>query len=307
MNIVFMGTPAFAVASLDAIVERGDKVALVISQEDKPRDRGKKIQMPAVKERALDLGLAVYQPQSIKSDEAYERLSAINPDLIVVTAYGQIVPKRILDLPKYGCINVHASLLPKYRGAAPINFVLVNGEQQTGITTMYMAEGLDTGDIILADVIDIAEEDTAATLHDKLAELSKETLTKTLALIEQGKAPRTAQVDSESSYAPLITKDMGRLDFRKSAEALVNLSRGMAVYTNYKGEKVKLFHLKKGGPIASTEYGKIKSIQPDSIEIIAKDATLKVYEIQFPNKKRLKVSDYLKGNTLDMSIKFGEE
>lgn len=271
MNIVFMGTPQFAVSSLDAIVERGDTVKLVISQEDKPRDRGKKIQMPAVKERALELGLEVYQPKSIKSDEAYAKLKEINPDLIVVTAYGQIIPKHILDLPKYGCINVHASLLPGYRGAAPINFVLVNGEKQTGITTMYMAEGLDTGDMILADAIEIEDDDNYMTLHDKLAALSKETLTKTLALVEQEKAPRIAQDDEQSSYAPLITKKMGEIDFTQSAEDIVNLSRGMAVYTTCNGDKVKLFNIKKGEPNSSTEFGKIKNVESDYIEIIAKE------------------------------------
>ena len=306
MKIVFMGTPVFAVSSLEAILDRGDKIELVITQEDKPRDRGKKIQMPPVKEKALEMGLEVYQPKSIKSDEAYEKLLKIQPDLIVVTAYGQIIPKRILDLPKYGCINVHASLLPKYRGAAPINFVLINGEKTTGITTMYMAEGLDTGDMILMDSIEIEDADNAATLHDKLALLSKKTLVETLDLIEEGKAPRTPQNDSESTYAPLIKKDMGKINFANPAEDIVNLSRGIAVFSTYRGENVKLFNLTKGKKTNSTEFGKIESINPDNIEIIAGGHTVKVHDIQFPNKKRMKVLDFLKGNQLDSSLKFGD-
>ena len=306
MKIVFMGTPLFAVSSLDAIIQRGDEVKLVISQEDKARDRGKKIQMTPVKERALSLGLDVYQPKSIKSDEAYEKLLEIKPDLIVVTAYGQIVPKRILDLPQYGCINVHASLLPKYRGPAPLNFVLINGEEETGITTMYMAEGLDTGDMIISDSLKIKEEDTISSLHDKLADLSKETLTKTLDLIEKGQAPRTAQDHSQSSYAPLITKNMGKIDFSRPARSIINLSRGIGVFTSYKGDQVKFFDIKLGESSESQEYGKIKDIGTIHIEIIAKDSTIKVHEIQFPNKKRMKISDFLRGNTLDETIKFGQ-
>lgn len=305
MKLIFMGTPQFAVSSLDTLVERGDEIQLVITQEDKPRDRGKKIQMPAVKERALELGIEVYQPKSIKSDEAYEKICNLNPDLIVVTAYGQIIPKRILDIPKFGCINVHASLLPKYRGAAPINFVLIHGEKETGITTMYMAEGLDTGDMILADSLKIEEEDNTASLHDKLAQLSKKTLAETLALIEQEKAPRLPQDHEKSSYAPLITKDMGKIDFSKSATEIINLSRGISVYTDYNNQNIKLFELKKGEASSSKEYGKIKAIHPDHLEVIAKDATVKIYEIQFPNKKRMKVSDYLKGNHMDPNIRFG--
>ncbi len=306
MKIVFMGTPEFAVYSLNAIINREDQVELVITQQDKARDRGKKVQMPPVKERALELGLEIYQPASIKSDEAYEKLLKIKPDLIVVTAYGQIIPKRILDLPRYGCINVHASLLPAYRGAAPINFVLINGEKETGITTMFMSEGLDTGDMILHDKISIGEDDDAKSLHDKLARLSMKTLTKTLDLIEKNEAPRTPQDDALSSYAPLITKNMGRIDFSKSARDIINLTRGLQTFTSYKGENVKLFNIKAGQASDSKEFGKIININEDNIELVAGDSTIKVYEIQFPNKKRMKVSDFLKGNNLSPSSKFGE-
>ncbi len=181
MKIIFMGTPDFAVSSLDAIAERQDEIVLVISQVDKPRDRGKKLQPTAVKKRAEELGLRVYQPQSIKSEEAFEEIRRLEPELIVVTAYGQIIPKRILDIPKYGCVNVHASLLPKYRGAAPIHYAILNGDDETGITTMYMSEGLDTGDMIRKDVIKIEPSDTTAELHDKLALLSKKNLDADLA------------------------------------------------------------------------------------------------------------------------------
>ncbi len=304
MRVVFMGTPEFAVSSLDAVIERGDEVALVISQQDRPKDRGKKMQPPAVKKRAEELGLPVFQPESIKSDETFELLKEIRPDIIVVTAYGQILPRRILELTKYGCVNVHASLLPKYRGAAPIQFAIINGEQKTGITTMYMSEGLDTGDMILKDEIEILPDDTSATLHDKLALLSKETLTKTLDKIERQIAPRIAQQEELSSYAPLISKQMGHIDFSKEASSVINLVRGLPTYAYLDEHLIKLFDARLGESTDSEEYGKIIRLHKDSIEVIAKGHSVLFYEIQVPNKKRMHVSDFLKGNSLETGAVF---
>ncbi len=302
MKVVFMGTPEFAVYSLDAIAERGDEIALVISQEDKARDRGKKIQPPPVKERAIELGIEVFQPKSIKSDEAYEILQKINPDIIVVTAYGQIVPKRILDLPKYGCINVHASLLPKYRGAAPIHYALIDGEQKTGITTMVMAEGLDTGDMLVADEIAIDESDDLKSLHDKLAVLSKKTLTKTLDMIEKGGVIRTEQDDSKSSYASLIHKEMGHIDFSKTPREIINLSRAIPTFAYMEGQVIKLFDGKVGSENISEDYGKIVQVGKDHLEIQAKGGIICFFGIQMPNKKRMRVEDFLKGNKIETSL-----
>lgn len=304
MKIIFMGTPDFAVFSLDALRERKDEILLVISQEDRPRDRGKRVQPTPVKKRAEELGIEVYQPKSIKSDEAFDRIAALKPDLIVVTAYGQIIPKRILDIPRYGCINVHASLLPKYRGAAPIHFALINGERTTGITTMYMSEGLDTGDMILKDEIRIADEDTLQTLHDKLAYLSKKTLTDTLQKIECEEAVRIPQNDTESSYAPLIKKEMGHIDFSKTPREIQNLSRALSVYAKMNGESIKFWNAQLGDDLQSEDYGKLIRINKDNLEIAANGGTVKFFEIQLPNKKRMSVEDFLKGNRVEQGIIF---
>ncbi len=306
MKIIFMGTPEFAVYSLEVLKERNDEVLLVVSQEDKPKGRGKKLQMTPVKEKALEYGYEVFQPKKLREEESVEKLKALEPDLIVVTAFGQILTKEILDIPRYGCINVHASLLPKFRGAAPINFAIIEGEQKTGITTMYMAQGLDTGDMILKDEIEITSEDTAGTLHDKLAALSQKTLRETLALIENGNAPRTVQDDSLSNYAPMMSKELGHLDFSKDAVSIINLSRGVdpwpSSYAKLDGEVVKLFNMKLGNKTENKNYGEIVAVSSEYIEVVAFDRTVFIYEVQFPNKKRMPVREYLKGN----DIKTGE-
>ncbi|WP_028828500.1 methionyl-tRNA formyltransferase [Proteocatella sphenisci] len=302
MKIIFMGTPEFAVNSLEVLKERGDEVLLVISQKDKPKGRGKKLQPTPVKEKALEYGFEVYQPDRVKEKQSVELIKSLNPDLIVVTAFGQILTKEILDIPRLGCINVHASLLPKYRGAAPINFAIINGEEKTGITTMYMAEGLDTGDIILSDEIDIEPEDTSGSLHDKLADLSKKTLSRTLELFEKGQVPRIAQDHSKSSYAPMMNKELGHLDFSQDAKAVINLARGVdpwpSAYAKLNDETVKLFDLKLGNPSLNNNYGEIIDVKSDCIEIRAKESSVLVYEVQFPNKKRMPVKEYLKGNDI---------
>lgn len=301
MRVIFMGTPDFAVSSLDALIERGDEVLLVVSQEDKPRDRGKKVQPTPVKERASALGLPVYQPKSIKTDEAYEMLKQYDPEVIVVTAYGQIVPKRILELPKYGCINVHASLLPKYRGAAPIHYALIDGEEKTGITTMLMSEGLDTGDMLLTDELIIEESDNLESLHNKLAALSKKTLVNTLTLLERGQEKRIPQNEELSSYAPLIKKELGHIDFSRSPQDIFNLLRAVSGYAHMDGKTVKLFGVKEGNRSESEEYGKIVRVAKDHIEVIANGGTIRFFEIQMPNKKRMRVEDFLKGNSIEVS------
>lgn len=299
MKIIFMGTPDFAVYSMDAIQERGDEIALVISQEDRPRDRGKKIQPTPVKQRAQELEIEVYQPLSIKIEEAFEKIDRIKPDLIVVTAYGQIIPKRILEVPKYGCINVHASLLPRHRGAAPIHFALINGDEKTGITTMYISEALDTGDMILKDELDILEEDDLKSLHDKLAILSKKTLKETLDRIENGSAERHRQCEECATYAPLIKKEMGHIDFSKTPEEIKNISRALSAYAKLNGNTIKLWQAEVGEEVEGRAFGEIYRVNKDNIEVVAKGKTIKFYEIQIPNKKRMRVEDFLKGNEIE--------
>ena len=225
MKIVFMGTPDFSVNALENIVKAGHDVVGVITQPDKPKGRGGKMQYTPVKEKALELGLDVYQPQRVKETEFIEKLKEMNPDAIVVIAFGQILPKAILDMPKYGCINVHASLLPKYRGAAPIQWSVIDGEKETGVTTMYMNEGLDTGDIIDKVVVPIDKKETGGSLFDKLAIEGGKLILKTLIELENGTAVRTPQDDSKSNYAGMINKQLGKIDFNKSANEIERLIR----------------------------------------------------------------------------------
>ena len=218
MKIVFMGTPDFAVPCLEALINAGHEVAAVFTQPDKPKNRGHKMTPSPVKECAVSHDIPVYQPVSFRKSKsedavaAYETLRETDPDCIVVVAYGQILPKEILDLPRFGCINVHASLLPRYRGAAPIQHCIINGEKESGVTTMYMAEGLDTGDMILTDRIEIDERMTASELHDRLSEMGARLIVKTLEELEKGTAQRIPQTDENTCYASMLTKEMCRID-----------------------------------------------------------------------------------------------
>ena len=244
MDIVFMGTPDFAVPCLEKLCESEiSNVVGVITQPDRKRGRGQNLQAPPVKEAALDYDVEVYQPQKVTSEEGLDKLKEWNPDLIVVVAYGQILSKKVLELPELGCINVHASLLPKYRGAAPLHHVLINGEEVTGVTTMQMDEGMDTGDKILQEEVKIIPQDTVGSLHDRLSALGAKLLLETLNRIEAGTAPRISQDDEEATYAPKVTKDDGEIDWQKSAQDIWNMIRGMnpwpGAYTYKDGEILK--------------------------------------------------------------------
>ncbi len=217
MRIVFMGTPMFAVPSLKALVEAGHEVLAVFSQPDKPKDRGMKLQPTPVKEYAVTQNIPVYQPQSLRDGTALDILKGLAPDMIVVAAYGKILPVDILELPALGCVNVHSSLLPKYRGAAPINWAILNGEAETGVTIMYMAEGMDTGDIISQDATPIGPDEDAPALYDRLAALGARLLVDALKQIEQGTAGRTAQDDAQATYAPMLSKQLSPVDWNRSA------------------------------------------------------------------------------------------
>lgn len=309
MKVIFMGTPEFAVPSLKSLHNGGYIVDLVITQKDRRRGRGKKMQYTPVKESALKLGLEVYQPDNINSEEAKKKIKEINPDLIIVVAYGQILKKDILEISKQGCYNVHASLLPKYRGAAPINWAIINGEKETGVTIMEMEEGLDTGDMILSKAIDINIEDDTEIIHDKLSVLGGELLLEALDQIKKGKEIKTPQNDKLSSYASMLSKEMGNIDWDLSGEEIINLIRGLkpwpSAYTLYKGDMVKIHKARITDQEKKGENGKILRADREGLFVNSSDKVIKIEEFQFPGKRKLAVSEFLKGNSLEEGIILG--
>lgn len=303
MKIVFMGTPEIATGCLQKIIDEKYEVIGVVTQPDKPQNRGKKLGMPPVKELALKYDIPVYQPVKAREESFVETLKELNPDVIVVVAFGQILPKEILDIPKLGCINVHVSLLPKYRGAAPINWVIINGESKTGVTTMYMDEGLDTGDMILKTEFDLDDEITAGELHDKMMVLGAQTLKETLDLIEKGCAPREKQNHDEFSYAPMMNKALGNIDWNKSAKEIHNLVRGVnpwpSAYTTYDDKTMKVWKSRVLGETSDKTYGTILKVDKEGMRVSTKDNVILIEELQMPGKKRVLVSEYIKGNSIE--------
>lgn len=303
MKVVFMGTPEFAVPTLLALHNENVEISAVITQPDKPKGRGKLIVAPQVKTASLQLGLYVLQPKSVKEAEFIELLNKINPEIIIVVAFGQILPNEILGMPRYGCINVHASLLPKLRGAAPINRSIINGDKITGITTMYMDTGLDTGDIILQKSMEIGKEETAGGLHDRLSILGADTLIETIKAIKVGKSIRTPQNHGEATYAPMLTKETGKIDWSQKATRIKNLIRGTdpwpGAYSFYDGNMFKIFDAEAfAEDTLNNDYGMICDVEKEYISIKCKWGFLKIREIQFQNKKRMSIEAYLRGNKI---------
>lgn len=322
MNIVYMGTPEFAVKALEAIVEAGHHVTACFTQPDKPKGRGKNMVPTPVKVKALAYDIPVYQPVKLREEENVAIIGELKPDVIVVAAYGQLLPERILNIPRLGCINIHASLLPKYRGAAPIEWSIIDGEKETGVTTMYMAKGLDTGDMIEKLVVPIDEKDTGLTLHDKLADAGAKLIVSTLKLLEEGTAVRTPQDDSLSCYASMLTKDMGKLDFSKSAVELERLIRGLQpwpcafTFINEKNVKIYEADILK---LNDDELGQIKpklmlaagndvNIVPGMIIRVTKknfavacgENALIIKKLQPEGKKLMDAAAFLAGNKLEI-------
>lgn len=295
MKIVFMGTPEFAEASLQKLLETDHQIIGVFTQPDKPKGRGYKLVAPPVKELALAHNIPVFQPQKMRDGTALEILQELQPDLIAVVAYGKILPKEILELPRYGCINVHGSLLPKYRGAGPIQWSVINGESVTGVTTMYMGEGLDTGDMILKKETPIGENETYGELHDRLKEIGAQALVETIELIEQGKAPREVQDNSLSSYAPMLDKQIARLDFTKDAQTLHNLIRGLSpwpvAHTTVDGKLLKVHR----AVLASGKGQPGEVIDSKKFIVACKEGALELLEVQLEGGKRMKGEDFLRG------------
>ena len=303
MNVVFMGTPDFSVECLKTVNELYDVVG-VFTQPDKPVGRKMVMTPPAVKVTALELGLTVYQPDSVKTDESYELIKKLSPELIVVVAYGKILPKRILDLPKYGCVNVHASLLPKFRGASPIQAAVLAGEKVTGVTTMLMDEGMDTGDILLTEELEIAPDDTAGTMFDKLSVTGAELLKKTLPLLINNQLTPKKQDETAATYCGIIKKEMAHLDFTKTTDEVINTVRGFSpwpvAYFIYGGKRVKVFSASSTDE--NGEAGRV--VCSDGRLVIAtEDGAVEINELQFEGAKRMKTADALRGKTVLVGAK----
>lgn len=298
MRVVFMGTPDFSVPALENIAKKYEVVA-VVTQQDRPKGRGHKMQYTPVKEKAIELEIPVYQPKRVKDHEFVDILKTLKPDVIVVIAFGQILSKEILELPKYGCINVHASLLPKYRGAAPIQWAVINGDKKSGVTTMYMAEGLDTGDIIDTSEIVLDEKETGGSLFDKLADLGGKLILNTLDKLETGTATRTRQDDARSTYAGKITKELGKIDFTKSAAEIERLIRGLnpwpSAFTYMDDKMLKIWNADVLEETVEEDPGTITEVNKKFIKVATGEGYLLLKEIQLEGKKRMNVTSFLNG------------
>lgn len=306
MNIVFMGTPDFAVPSFERIVKEFG-VKAVLTQPDRPKGRGKAMAMSAVKEAALKYNIPVYQPERLKKDrELIEELKSMDLDFIIVVAFGQILPKEVLDIPRYGCINLHASLLPKYRGAAPINFAVLKGEKVSGNTTMLMDEGLDTGDMLLKEEVVITEDMNAGELHDILMSTGSELLINTIKGIINNIIVPVKQGDSESCYASMLNKEMANIDWDRPAKKIHDCVRGLnpfpMAYTYYKDKPMKVIKTKVLKVPSKDIPGTIVKVNDEGIQVTTKDNIILITEVQFPNKKPLKVAEYIRGNTIEENV-----
>lgn len=312
IKIVFMGTPDFAKASLIELVESGYNVVLCLTNPDKKSGRGMKLKFSPVKEYAIEKGISVYQPEKLKNNqEVIDILNEIKPDFLVVVAYGKILPKEILDIPRFGAINVHGSLLPKYRGSAPMQWAIINGENKTGITTMFMDEGMDTGDMLLKEEVKIEENDNLESIHDKLMIVGAKLLIKTLDKIVDGTLKGEKQ-PNEPTYAPMITREMTKIDFNKKALEIYNFVRGLCPFPGTymeleNGKKYKVFGVEAvvdENIDKSIENGDILLMSKNSLYIRCSDGYVKILSIQPENSKRMDISAFLAGNKLELMDKF---
>ena len=311
MKIVFMGTPDFAEKSLEDVYNAGHEILAVVTNPDRPKGRGMKMVASPVKEFAVSKNLKIYQPEKVRKNvEFIEEIKKLEPDVICVVAYGKILPKEILEIPKLGCINVHGSLLPKYRGAAPIQWAVINGEKVTGVTTMYMDVGMDTGDMILKEKTEIAPDETTGELWDKLAKIGADLLVKTLEQIENKTAPRIPQGE-DFLMAPMLEKEMSKIDWEsKTAQEIKNLVRGlnpiMGTYAYLNGKKIKIWKVDvvKANSEDTKNGTVLKSDSKDGLYIKAKDGVIKVLEIQGENAKRMNIQDFLRGNQIEVGSIF---
>jgi len=301
LRTVFMGTPDFALQTLQGLIDAGCKMVGVYTQPDRPKGRGKQLAAPPVKVLAQKYDIPVYQPLKLRQPEAVAELEALAPDLIVVVAYGQILPKSVLEIPAHGCINVHASLLPKYRGAAPINKAIIDGETETGITTMYMDVGLDTGDMLVKKTLAIGPEETAGELHDRLASLGRETMEETLRRLCAGTLQREVQDDEQSTYASMMKKEDGRIDWNRSAQEIHNHVRGLdpwpGAYTTINGELLKL--AETSPEAAEGLAGSVIAADKNGVCVACGSGSLRIQQLQLAGRKRLAAADFLRGCPLE--------
>lgn len=312
MKVVFMGTPDFAVGALEAIVKAGHEVAAVVTQPDKPKGRGKEVQMTPVKACALKHEIPVLQPVKVREPDEVERLSRFGADVFVVAAFGQILPEEILRMPKFGCVNIHASLLPKYRGAAPIQRAVLNGEKETGVTIMQMDAGIDTGDMLLKCVVPIEEKETGDSLHDKLCAAGAKLIVEALPKIERGELKPEKQKDEEATYVGMLKKSMGRIDWARDALSIDRLVRGLnawpGAYTSYNKKGLKIWGcepVEDEGISGREEAGSVEKVEKDAFYVRCGKGLLKVTEVQLEGKKRLAVKEFLLGCPLAEGVVLG--
>lgn len=303
MRVIFMGTPDFSVGTLEAIIEAGHEVSLVVTQPDKPKGRGKAMQYTPVKECALKHGIEVFQPVKIRESANIEYLRKYNADIIIVVAFGQIVPKSILDMPKYGCINVHASLLPKYRGAAPIQWAVINGDEFTGVTTMRMDEGVDTGDMIAKKTVRLAEDETGGSLFEKLAIEGAKLCVETMEMIEKGTAEYTPQDNETATHTSMISKELGFIDWNKTAVEIERLIRGLnpwpSAYTHLDGKTFKIWGARVVKSDNDCQPGCIFRVGKNEMFVQTSDGALELTEVQLQGKKRMDTGSFLRGYSVE--------
>lgn len=318
MKVIFMGTPDFSVGTLEAIIEAGHEVVAVVTQPDKPKGRSKQLQFSPVKEAALKHNLEVLQPEKARDSEFVEKLRTYNADIFVVVAFGQILPKEIIEMPKYGCVNVHASLLPKYRGAAPIQYAVIDGCEYSGVTTMQMNEGLDTGDILMVEKVKLEAKETGGSLFDRLANVGAKLLVETLKGLEAGTIKPIPQKEEDSTYVKMIKKSMGEIDFNKSAVVIERLIRGLnpwpSAFTHLQGKTFKIWEANCLDKLENAEVdldtakpGEIVAIRKNSLVIKCSEGYLEALEVQLEGKKRMDVASFLRGNSIELATVFGEE
>ena len=309
MNIVFMGTPDFAVPSLKMLIKEHNVLA-VVTQPDKPKGRGKKLAFSPVKETALENGIEVLQPVKVKDGTFAEELKRFNADVFVVVAYGRILTEEVLNLPKYGCINVHGSLLPKYRGAGPIQWSIINGEKKTGVTTMFMEKGLDTGDMLIKTEIDIEPEDTYGTLAEKMSVVGAETLKETLELLKEGKLKPQKQDDEQSTYAPKINKETECINWEDSAENIKNLIRGLnpepGAYTVFNGDILKIWRAEATDKQYGLKPGTIAETFKNGFVVACGKGGLSVKELQAKGGKKMDAGSYMRGHKVEAGMVFSD-
>ena len=313
MRVVFMGTPDFAVGTLKALLQSRHQVVAVVTQPDKPKGRGKAMQFTPVKEVAVRAEIPVLQPKRVREPEVVEEIRQFHPDVIVVVAFGQLIPKAILDMPQYGCVNVHASLLPKYRGAAPIQWAVIDGEEKSGVTTMQMDEGLDTGDMLLTEEVVLDPQETGGSLFDKLSEVGAELLLKTLDELEAGNVhPQKQPSESTTAYAAMLTKKMGEIDWTQSAVQIERLVRGLnpwpSAYTHLGQKTLKIWRAAVHPSMVQTkEPGTVILMDKKHFGVQTGDGMLEILELQLEGKKRMDADAFLRGYQVEDGIKLGEQ